>query len=213
MPIPKDILINSILPPNLKPSPIPPPYAQYISNDSHIIYFELGKPHCYMRYFPFIYRDFSEMKMEIPYVQFAQDMQNGEKEASEIFMYKPMVYEDSFFDTMASWFVFGLNARYANMNVNYGDDGKSGIYEIEYKNTKFIAIFDHANSAWKPVDEFPYFQVYMDMNKDRWLASNYFTGSVKCSSMGYFYNRTLLKPANVNITIHAEILPGFNKFF
>jgi len=156
------------------------------------------------------------MKMEIPYVQFAQDMQNGKK--PEVFMYKPIIYEDSLLDTVASWFVYGLNARYASMIVNYGDDGKDGIYEIEYKNTKFIAIFDPAESKktkvdWMPVEEYPNFGVYMDMNKDRWLASNYFTGSVKCSSMVYFYNRTLLKPANVNITIHSSVLPGFNKFF
>jgi len=199
--IPKDITFGDI------------PEEYNINKDSHLIFFELGLQKCYIKFFPFIYRNFHEFKYQIPYMK-ANPKVNTLK-ANKNIIYKPLLYCDTLLDSVSSYIFFGLDMKKAHMSVNYGDTGL-GKYEIHYNNSKFIAEFEGdyvSDQKWVNPNELKHFQIYSVINKQQWLCKNIIFDEYKCSNMDYHYSKALVKPVSVKITILPNILPGFDKEF
>jgi len=130
-------------------------------------------------------------------------------------MIKPVIYENSEMNVLATEFAYGLNALLSDQqsmtNISHNNQNNilsytasNGTYYSAYKNKALSGIFQ-TTSKWSSSSV--QLQVFKDMNAFPWLCKGVL-GATECATISYNWDEVLIRPVSSQFKISANFFPG-----
>eukprot|EP01126_Amoeba_proteus_P036504 TRINITY_DN3727_c0_g1_i11.p1 TRINITY_DN3727_c0_g1~~TRINITY_DN3727_c0_g1_i11.p1 ORF type:complete len:187 (-),score=22.17 TRINITY_DN3727_c0_g1_i11:112-672(-) len=148
---------------------------------------------CVSSYLPWFSTSFLEYKYEIPYVK--HNVLGGP------FMYKPIIYEDTWVDVLGSKLTYGLNTHKSDAHEMTDDS-----YFVEYEGATLNAIFK-SNSSYSSYS--PHVAAFQSINSFPWFCKKVL-GSLSCASDQYSWELIQIRPVTTSLSITSNFLPSVN---
>ena len=160
-------------------------------SDRHPIMLEMQtQSNCTESYIPFIHTTFHEFKLEIPFVTSHSE--------GKLFMFKPLLYADTWTDWLGARTEYGLNIHKAG-SISQSDD----TFLISYEHDTFNATF-RTMQPFQPVSNSSRnFEIFENITALPWLCK----GGEKCAYNVYDVDKERIRPVNATIQFGASILP------
>lgn len=157
---------------------------------------------CYVTWLPLIKQSMLEWKLEVPFLK--QDGLEGP------LMFKPVTYESSGINVLATKLEYGLNAILPQQMIQNNNSNPGQYAVVVSNNVGMIAEFFSVSGqeAFVPASSASYAQPFIHVNDDtEWLGHNIFQQE-KCAKIYYQWAQSVVRPVTAHIHFDANFLPN-----
>lgn len=151
---------------------------------------------CTEKSIPFVHTNFHEFKLEIPYVLRRESTNN-----QQLFMYKPLLYANTWTDVLGAATVYGLNIKHASsMPTN------DSFFGIDYEGEEFQMSFANFTD-WLPANTAmtqDHLDVFVNMTTIPWLCK----GTASCAYNAYDWATARVRPSSASASFGQGVLPN-----